>query len=183
MLDSILAFDRAAMLFIQDSVRGGVLDYIMIFFTTIGNTGAVWLFMGAVMAFFKKTRKAGICVILSVALCYVVNDMIIKELVRRPRPFLEIPELVTLVSRPGSFSFPSGHSCAGFAASYALTKNFGRKGAPAYILAVIIAVSRPYVGVHYISDIVVGTVVGTVGSVILNNFVFPKFEKGNGETA
>ncbi len=175
-LEAILSFDRMVMLFFQDSVRNVFLNPIMMFLSTIANCGAVWLVIGAVLAASKKHRKAGIYVILSVALCYVFNDLVIKPVIARPRPFLEIDTLSVLVSRPVSYSFPSGHACAGFAASYVLTKSFGRKGAPFYILAVLIAVSRPYVGVHYLTDVFVGAIVGLLGSMFLYRFVFPRVE-------
>ena len=177
MIEAIMSIDREIMLFLQENVRNGILNPIMIFITTIGNTGAIWLILGAFLMFFKKHRKAGLYVILSVALCYVLNDMIIKEIVGRPRPFLTMPEIEVLVSKPGSFSFPSGHSCAGFAASYILTKFYGRKGATAYILSVLIALSRPYVGVHYPSDIVVGAIIGTLGTMALYRWVYPYFSE------
>ena len=179
MFEIIQNIDANLMLFIQNNLRSEFLNPIMIFFTTIGNTGAVWLIFGAVLMITKKYRKIGLCVILSVSLCYVFNDMIIEQIVQRPRQFLSIEGLNTLVSKPSSFSFPSGHACAGFASSYTLTKMFGQRGAAAYILAVIIAFSRPYVGVHYVSDILVGAVVGTVGSIFLNAVLFPKFNKSD----
>ena len=117
------------MLFVQDNIRNALLDPIMVFFTVIGNSGMIWLIAGAVMMCTEKHRKAGLYVILSVSLCYVLNDLIIKPLVGRPRPFLELETLNVLVSRPGSFSFPSGHSCAGFASAYVFTKFYGKKGA------------------------------------------------------
>ena len=165
------------MLFLQNSVRSGVLNVIMIFITTIANCGAVWLVLGAVMMCTEKHRKAGLYVILSVALCYVFNDLIIKPVMARPRPFLEIDTLSVLVSKPTSYSFPSGHACAGFAASYIFTRFYGKKGALFYILAILIAVSRPYVGVHYLSDVLVGAAVGTVGSMVLYSYVFPWCER------
>ena len=176
MLQTIFSIDKSIMLFMQENLRGAIINPIMIFFSTIGNSGAVWLILGAFLIFSKRNKKAGLYVILSVALCYVFNDLIIKPIVARPRPFLEIEALTVLVSKPGSYSFPSGHACAGFAASYVLTKFYGKKGAAFYALAVAISISRPFVGVHYPSDILVGAIVGTIGSILLCRYVFPYFE-------
>lgn len=167
MLQAILAFDTSAMLFIQEHIRGGVLTPIMIFFTTLGEAGLVWLLLSAGLLCFKKTRRTGFLLLLSVAICYVINDWMIKPLVGRPRPFLTIEGLEALVKAPGALSFPSGHTCASFAGALALTKCWGKRGAWFYILAVLIAVSRPYVGVHYITDIVVGAIVGTLGTLAI----------------
>ena len=167
MLQAISAFDSAAMLFIQEHIRCGVLTPIMIFFTTLGEAGMVWLLLSAVLLCFKKTRRTGFLLLLSVAICYVINDWMIKPVVGRPRPFLAMEGLVALTKAPGELSFPSGHTCASFAAALALTKCWGKRGAWFYILAVLIAVSRPYVGVHYVTDIVAGAIVGTLGTLAI----------------
>jgi undecaprenyl-diphosphatase len=166
LLGIIQTMDEAAMLFIQNYLRAPVLNYIMGFFSVIGDMGACWLVLGLCLMITKKYRRQGFNVILAVAVGYCFNDLVIKNLVQRPRPFLTIPELTTIVSKPDSWSFPSGHACAAFGASYSLTRDFKRRGALSYIAAVLIAVSRPYVGVHYVSDIIVGASVGTVFSVL-----------------
>ena len=63
---------------------------------------------------------------------------------------------------PGGSSFPSGHTNASFAAAFALAKGFGKKGAWAYLVAALIAVSRLWVGVHYPTDVIAGAVCGTL---------------------
>ncbi len=166
MLETIQSMDEAVMLFIQDSLRFPALDYIMKFFSVIGNAGICWFVLAIGLMITKKYRRQGFNIVLAIAVCYFFNDIIIKNLVCRPRPFLTIPELTTLVSGPTSWSFPSGHACAGFAAAYTLTRDFKRRGAISYVFAVIIGVSRPYVGVHYLSDVLVGAAVGTLGSVL-----------------
>ena len=99
-MEAILSFDRTVMLFFQNFVRNDFLNPVMTFFTVIGNCGAVWLLIGTILIVTKKHRKAGIYVILSVALCYVFNDLVIKPIMARPRPFLEIDTLSVLVARP-----------------------------------------------------------------------------------
>ena len=174
--ECIQRIDAILMLWIQNDVRCAVLNPIMIFFTTIGNVGAVWLALGALFLCFKKYRRLGFHIIISIALCYVLNDLIIKQLVQRPRPFLTVEGLTALVAKPSSWSFPSGHACSSFAAAYVLTKALKKKGAWSYALATLIAISRPYVGVHYVSDILAGAIVGTLGA-ILCIALFRKFEK------
>lgn len=176
MLDFIQRLDVLLMLWLQNDVRCAVLNPIMIFFTTIGNVGAVWLALGAVFLCFKKYRRLGFHIIISIALFYVLNDLVIKQLVQRPRPFLAIEGLTVLVTKPASWSFPSGHACSSFAAAFVLTKTLKKKGSWSYLLAALIAVSRPYVGVHYVSDILAGAVVGTVGAIFCM-MLFRKIER------
>ena len=176
MLEFIQRIDVILMLWIQNDVRCAGFNPIMIFFTTIGNVGAVWLALGALFLCFKKYRRLGFHIIISIAFCYVLNDLIIKLLVQRPRPFLIVEGLTALVPEPSSWSFPSGHACSSFAAAYVLTKALKKKGSWSYALAVLIAVSRSYVGVHYVSDILAGAIVGTLGA-ILCVVLFRKFER------
>lgn len=176
MLAQIQSIDTVLMLFIQNDLRCGVLNGIMVFFSTLGNAGIVWIALSILMMITKKYRAAGFDMLLCIALCYCLNDLLIKNLVCRPRPFVTIPELTTLVSQPSSYSFPSGHACSSFAAAYSLTRSQGRRGGWFYIPASLIALSRPFVGVHYVSDVLVGAAVGTAGSAAVM-FVRTKYFK------
>lgn len=167
MFSIIQSADRAISLFFQESVRCGILDPIMTVITKCGNSGICWVILGIILLCIKKTRKEGFQLLITLGLCWCINDGIIKNVVARPRPFAVIPELTTLVPFPTSNSFPSGHACSSFAAAYYLTKAFGKNGAWAYIPAALIAVSRVYVGVHYMTDIICGAIVGTVGALLL----------------
>ena len=67
-----------------------------------------------------------------------------------------------LVARLKDYSFPSGHTCASFACAGVYYKAFpGKWGKAAMVLAVLIALSRLYVGVHYPTDVLAGALVGT----------------------
>jgi undecaprenyl-diphosphatase len=155
-------FDEAILQFTQN-LHSGALDAAMVFFSAIGNAGAVWLLAAAALSARRKTRARGVTLLVCLALCALVNNLILKRLLARPRPFDVLPWLTTLIARPADFSFPSGHAAAGFAAAYALARGFSRRvSLPAYVLAALIAVSRVWVGVHYPSDILAGAIVGTL---------------------
>jgi len=166
-LDFIQAFDTAAALFIQEHIRIAFLDKIMPTFTNLGEAGLIWIIISLILICTKKYRKTGFLVLLSMGICYLFNDILLKHIVMRPRPYETIQAVTTLIPPPDSFSFPSGHACSSFAAAFMLSKGLGKKGALFYILAAAMAISRPYVGVHYISDILVGSAVGTIGSALL----------------
>jgi len=172
--------DVSIMLFIQESLRFPVLDSIMKVITFLGNTGMIWIITGIVLLIHKKYRLVGFQVLITLAICWCLNDLVIKNLVARPRPYIVIENLEILIPEPSHYSFPSGHACSSFASAYVLARNFGKKGAWFYVLAVLIAISRPYVGVHYVSDILAGMLLGTAGSfaidLCLKNFIYPKFK-------
>lgn len=167
MFQLIQTWDEAIMLFIQNFIRNAVCDPIMIALAYMGEAGAVWIAIAVVMLLFKKNRVHAAKMLIALALCFCFNDLVLKYIFQRPRPFLVIEGLTAIVSHPSSFSFPSGHACAGFACAYALKNSFEGKGKWFYVLAVFIALSRPYVGVHYFTDIIVGAIVGTCGSWLL----------------
>ena len=81
----------------------------------------------------------------------------IKQLVRRARPVLE-EELPQLVPTLSGRSYPSAHSSTSFAAAGALSRAL--PAPPLYAAAAAMALSRPYLGVHYPSDIVAGALLG-----------------------
>ena len=70
------------------------------------------------------------------------------------------PELTLLVKAPTDFSFPSGHTAASFAAAAALLFSKCRGWIPALVLAILIALSRLYLYVHYPTDVLAGVAVG-----------------------
>lgn len=174
--EAILNFDSSILLFFQEHIRAGWLNPIVEFITHLGDMGILWIVLGVVMLFFKKTRRKGFLMLLCLLGAWLVNDFVLKPLIARPRPFNIIPGLENLVGED-SFSFPSGHTNASFACALALTLIYGKKGAWAYLPAALIAVSRCYVGVHYPTDILGGMVVGTLMSLAVYKLAAPKILK------
>ena len=125
----------------------------------IGEYGAVWLVIGVVMAFVDPDNGedwvvAGILGPVAIGLNFIV-----KVLVRRPRPELE--GLPPLGGAPTSLSFPSAHATSSFACATAMTR-IAPEAAVLFVLAAATAACRPYLGMHYPSDVLAGAVLGTV---------------------
>jgi decaprenylphosphoryl-5-phosphoribose phosphatase len=126
-------------------------------YSRLGEHAACWLALGVGGAVLNPARRAqwlrgaGL-----VAASYGLNYAV-KIAVRRGRPRLEgLPALSPVVSR---LSFPSAHATTSFAAAGA----YGGLLPPAalYAAAGLFALSRPYLGVHYPSDVLAGAVLGT----------------------
>ena len=162
MLNWLLTLDGGVLLWIQAYLRGPVQDAILCFYTTLGNAGALFLIAAALLLCFKRTRKAGVTALLAMAVGFICTNLVLKHLVSRPRPWLDVAGLTALVVENDPNSFPSGHSTAAFAFASALWRTAPdrwMKGA-ALAAAVFMAFSRLYVGVHYPSDVLVGVAVG-----------------------
>ncbi len=160
---TLFEIDKSILLFIQ-GLRFTLMDGIMSGMSAIGNAGIIWLALCAGLLVFKKTRRTGFDILLSLAIVWSISDLIIKPLIARPRPFVSIAELEVLIKLPAGFSFPSGHACSSFASAYVCSKSFGGYGKWFWVLAFLISISRVYVGVHYLSDVVAGALVGAFGS-------------------
>lgn len=162
------------------NMRTDFLDFLMPVITFLGNGGAVWVVTGIIMLFFHKTRKAGITLLLSLLIGWLLSTLMLKNLIARERPFntfgatLNLDNL--LINAPSDrFSFPSGHTLSSFSASVVLLLVDKKIGIPALILAVLIAFSRMYLYVHFPTDIIGGIVLGIVFAVI-SNYIVNKVE-------
>ena len=191
--DSFLNFDLIVFQWIQ-SVQNEFLDALMVGITTLGNGGAVFIAIGLVLLFTKKYRKAGLAVIVALLVMLLCNDLFLKEFFARPRPFnlLETdPEKYAfwgrgyiypeLISKPTSFSFPSGHTASAFAAAIALLWHNRKIGIPVTIFSALMGFSRIYVEVHYCTDVIAGVISGTICAlvaVLIVKYLFPVVDKG-----
>lgn len=86
---------------------------------------------------------------------------VLKTAFDRPRPPLADPGLDPVGTVPASASFPSGHAATAFAAAVAVGVFFPRLRKPLLALAAVIAVSRVYLGVHFATDVLVGSLLGS----------------------
>ena len=160
LLDIIRSVDYNILLLIADKLRGGVLDPVMTVLSLMGNGGAVWIETAVLLLFFRKTRRAGVAMLLALAAGYVIGNLCIKELVMRPRPFVTHSDLTALLDPGDPWSFPSGHALSSFAAATALWCFHKKTGVLALVLAALIAFSRLYASVHYPTEVLAGMIIG-----------------------
>lgn len=123
--------------------------------------GAVWLVIGLVAAIALRRPLLFPAVAAAVFMANLAS-VALKEVVDRPRPPLRLPQIEPLVGTPESASFPSGHAAISFAAAVVLCAALPRLWPVFLGLAAAVAFSRPYVGVHYPSDVVAGAVLGAL---------------------
>ena len=174
-MEWIQMVDEQALLFIQEHLRFALLDPIMVLISTLGNAGLIWIVLGVVLTIIPKTRKMGLCALVSLLVCFLINNGLLKNLVARPRPYTQLDDLVMLMPCPSDHSFPSGHTCAAFATAGSLlwsgkNKLWGLR-ISGMVLAILTGWSRLYVGVHFPTDVLVGALVGLLGSFIVTKLL------------
>lgn len=127
-------------------------------YSATGSHGALWLAIGAAgVALDPPRRTRWARGVAAVGLAYLFNTAL-KNILRRSRPAFE--DLPHLIKTPTQLSFPSAHATASFAGARAYRGLL--PGRALYPAAAAMAISRVYLGVHYPSDILVGSALGYV---------------------
>jgi membrane-associated phospholipid phosphatase len=132
-------------------------------FSRGGEHGACWEALGLMAWAYAEPgsarRRAWLRGIGVTGLSYAVNTAL-KQTIRRPRPQLEgLPPLTPTISK---LSFPSAHATTSFAAAACYSSALPQASPLFYGAAGFFAVSRPYLGVHYPSDVLAGAALGTL---------------------
>lgn len=156
--------DEAALWWIADNLRTPALTAVLSFYTHLGDKGLLFIALGVLLLLFRQSRKSGAAALASMLLGLLVTNVTIKPLAARARPWVVMEGFTALVAEHDPNSFPSGHSCSAFAFAVAvcmaLPWKWGRIAALA--AAVVMALSRLYVGVHFPSDVLAGALIGTL---------------------
>ena len=158
----LLPIDGGILLWIQNFLRCAVLDPIMIIYTQMGDAGILWIVLSVVLICIPRTRKAGFVSLIAMLLGLLCTKVVLKHVVGRTRPWLVVEGLIPLVAENDPNSFPSGHTCAAFAAASAWCRTLPRRWMKivAVVMAALMGFSRLYVGVHFPTDVLAGMAVG-----------------------
>jgi membrane-associated phospholipid phosphatase len=129
-----------------------------------GNNGAVWVVLGLALAAIDPDRRESWLICAALGPIAIGLNYGIKLAVRRPRPVLE--GLPPLGGAPSSLSFPSAHALSSFAVATAMVR-VDPATAGALLVASALALGRPYLGMHYPSDVLAGALLGVALGLIV----------------
>ena len=138
--------------------------------SSLANHSKLWFAIAGGLALVggQTGREAAIAGVASIGAASLVANVAVKPLARRRRPDRDgedVPD-VREVPMPTSTSFPSGHSASAFAFATAVGKEIPAIGGPLRGLAGAVAYSRVHTGVHYPTDVIIGSILGaTIGDI------------------
>lgn len=174
------ALDANLFLAINHLPHNRLLNSFFYMMTLIFTGGTAWYaLMGAVSIRHQRlgwriVREAA----LPLALAIWLVEYPIKQYFRRHRPFITIVQAIVIGKKPGSWSFPSGHSATAFAGAWLFSRYFPRRRGLLYTVASLVAFSRVYLGDHYPGDVISGSSLGVLFAMLLRRlqkFLINKF--------
>jgi membrane-associated phospholipid phosphatase len=156
------ALDANLFLLVNHLPHTRLLNALFYGLTLLYQGGAAWYVTMAIAALRKRritkslVREVALPLIISSALV----ELPIKTYFKRKRPFISIIQAIVIGRKPGTWSFPSGHSAAAFGGAWLLNHKFSRFWGLRYIVASLVAFSRIYLGDHYPGDVASGSLFG-----------------------
>ena len=157
------AIDAALFIRVNHLPHPKWLDGLIARFSWLMTGGHAWILVVLADALCNRHRatKTALAVFPALYLATYTVEIPIKKYFRRHRPFISIVRAIVVGRKPGSHSFPSGHSAAAFAGATLLQNCYPRGRRLFFAIALLVAFSRVYLGAHYPGDVLSGGLAGT----------------------
>lgn len=150
------ALDLALLRLLRTRGHAPLVELAIVRYSRLGNHGTLWWALAALGVLFGGPRRPTFLRALGIVVLTLFVNYAVKVSIRRARPLLEdLPPLSPTLS---SLSYPSAHAATSFAGASALSRAL--PGPPLRALAAAMALSRPYLGIHYPSDVLAGAALG-----------------------
>jgi membrane-associated phospholipid phosphatase len=157
-LRALAALDLRLLRLLRTRGHTPAVETALIRLARAGENGLLWNAIATVGGLLIASRRDDYVRAIEIVLLTLLLNTVVKQTVRRARPLLE-EELPALTPVLSGRSYPSAHASTSFAGARALAAA-GLPAPPLRAVAVAMALSRPYLGVHYPSDVLAGAVLG-----------------------
>lgn len=173
MSDFFYQIDLSIFYFINHSLSNPLFDKFFVFITDVKNWFITYLVLYLILIIKggKRGRISALILIFLIAASDQLSSVFLKNLFGRIRPCNVLNDVNLLVGCTNSFSFPSSHAVNNFAAAVFFSKLFPKYKWILLVVASLVAFSRPYVGVHYPSDILGGAIIGSLLGILFSYLV------------
>lgn len=146
-------------------MKNNFFDWLMPKYTNLGSLTFIVVVL-LILLFTSRFRSIGIQLLYTLTISQTIT-YVLKALVKRDRPYDVLKDINTYGMVLKDHSFPSGHSSASFSLALVLAFNFP-KLTPVFIgMSTLVAISRVYLGVHYGTDIIFGSLLGSLSAFIV----------------
>lgn len=179
-LKPVDALDANLFLMVNHLPHTPLLNKIFYSLTVVFNGGIFW-YITLAMAALRNPRRTGEYfreVALPLTITTALVEYPIKSYFRRRRPFITIIQAIVIGKKPGTWSFPSGHSASAFAGAWLLNTKFAHRWGLRYVLAGMVAFSRTYLGDHYPGDVASGSLLGLLFAMLFRR-IFSRRKAGS----
>ena len=162
-MNALNTLEIPVLLWIQNNLRFPAMDFFMKYIGMLNNAGIITIGVSVLLTLTRKYRRTGVTCMISLAVEFILCNLVFKYLAVRIRPYDVCAELIPVIEKLSDYSFPSGHAGSSFAVAMVMAYMMPKKwGALAVVFAVLISFSRIYVGVHYPTDVLAGALLGIV---------------------
>ena len=171
------SFDMSVFTFFGEQIHSATMNIVAEVITFFGGSEFVipMAVVGLVLSFFKKTRRFGLSVLFAVIVGTLLTNVIFKPMFDRPRPYVYYAKNSIFMNWyefagkhvESDKSFPSGHTTAAFELGIAMFLALKKKYSWVFpVFSVLVGLSRIYLMVHYVTDVLGGMVIGTLAGVV-----------------
>lgn len=164
-------FDNFFIKLINQKMNSKYTNFIFYYIT---NLGGPFFVVGVTLLLFiigANMRELSYEIIVSLVLSTLIVQ-ILKRIFSRSRPYWILKNLNTFGIDLSDYSFPSGHSTAAFTLAITVGLNYPGIKVLVIALAVLVAISRIYLGVHYPTDVLAGILIGVFSSILVHEQIY-----------
>lgn len=182
MLNLFIKFDLNIILYVQENLRTESINFWMQQITSLGSIFLALIVFWLIVRGNRNERLVGLTAVISVVFEVALVNGFLKNIVARPRPYVFSSDIIPAIDILSEYSFPSGHTALAFAMAFVLYRYLPKKySVVAIVVASLVGVSRVYLGVHYLSDVLGGIIVAYFASRVAESVVRKFFSQSVNE--